>query len=126
MEIKFDIYLATKTKWAHLTKVIDMAVVPRMGEWVKFRNDEVGDYFGFEVIQVEYRESGEIRVMTDVLDNIDNRMYSFEDEDAHEFDVYLNSYLNQGWTCDRGVVPNRRSGYCDPPPMFGDDGRQQK
>ncbi len=83
-----------------------MPVVPRVGEFVKFANKELGDYFAYPVKQVTYRESGQIEVWTKLLDNIDDRGYSFEDES--EFDEYLASYLAEGWTCSRGVQPNRR------------------
>ena len=106
MDIEFSIWLATKTRWTHLTKVIHMPVVPRVGEFMKFQNAVVGDYFAFQISEVTYREGGRIEVWTELLDNIDNRMYSFEDEE--EFDVYFNSYLAEGWQCPRGVGPNRR------------------
>ena len=106
MKILFKIYLATKSKWAHLTKTIEMPAVPRIGEFVKFKNAEMGDYFGFEVLEVTYRESGEIEIMTELFENIDNRMYSFED--ASEFDEYYQSFLREGWVCERGIGPNRR------------------
>ncbi|MCB1755621.1 MAG: hypothetical protein KDJ38_08865 [Gammaproteobacteria bacterium] len=108
MKICFHIYLATRSKWAHLTKIIDMPVVPRIGEYVKFKNAEMGDYFGFKVLDITYRESGEIEIMTDLLENIDNRMYSFEDGEASEFDEYYQSFLREGWVCERGVGPNRK------------------
>ncbi len=104
MNIQFSIWIATKTRWTHLTKVIDMPVVPRVGEFMKFRNGKVGDYFAFRVSQVTYRESGEVDVWTELLDNVNDRMYSFEDE--AEFDDYHHSYLEEGWQCPRGVGPN--------------------
>jgi hypothetical protein len=106
MNLELSIWLASKTRWAHLTKVIDMPVVPRVGEFLKFRNAVVGDYFGFQVSEVTYREGGNIEVWTELLDNIDDRMYSFEEE--AEFDEYFHSYLAEGWQCPRGVGPNRR------------------
>ena len=36
--IEFSIWLASKSRWAHLTKMIGMPVVPRVGEFVKFSN----------------------------------------------------------------------------------------
>lgn len=105
MKIKFHIYLATKTRWAHLTKTVELSAVPRVGEFVKFCNEEMGDYFPFSVTEVTYRESGEVEVMTDLLDNIDGRMYSFEEE--KELDEYVVSYVNEGWLCERGIGPNR-------------------
>jgi hypothetical protein len=83
-----------------------MPTVPRVGEYVKFRNAVAGDYFAFQVSSVTHRENGLIEVWTELLDNIDNRMYSFEEEP--DFDEYFNSYLAEGWHCSRGVGPNRR------------------
>jgi hypothetical protein len=106
IDIEFSIWLATKTRWAHLTKVISMPIVPRVGEFMKFRNVAVGDYFAFRVSQITYREDGLIEVWTELLDNVDERMYSFEDES--EFDEYFASYIAEGWACHEGIGPNRR------------------
>lgn len=106
MIVTFHIYLASKAKWAHLKKSIEMPLVPRVGESVKFLNKTVGDYFPFKVVEVEYRESGQIEVMTDILDNDDNRMYSFENDE--EFKEYYESYLVEGWICERGIGINKR------------------
>ncbi|MGE0708718.1 MAG: hypothetical protein AB7N76_21170 [Planctomycetota bacterium] len=43
MQISFSIYLASKTRWAHLQKEIDLASVPRAGDYVKLENARVGD-----------------------------------------------------------------------------------
>lgn len=110
MKITFSIYLATKSKWAHLTKTINMPVVPRVGEHMKFKNDEMGDYFAFDVVEVTYRESGEIEIMTGLLNGDDGREYSFDGEAEAEFEEYYESYLQEGWVCERGVGPNRRYG----------------
>jgi len=106
VDIEFSIWLASKTRWAHLTKTIEMPVVPRVGEFVKFGNKKQGDYFAWRVTQVTYRESGQIEVWTELLDNIDDRRYSFETEE--EFDQYVNSYIAEDWRCDRGIGPNTR------------------
>ena len=58
MKVQFCIWLATKTRWTLLTKDIDMPVMPRVGEFMKFKNGEVGDYFAFKITQVTYREGG--------------------------------------------------------------------
>lgn len=97
-----------------------MPTVPRVGEFMKFQNAALGDYFAFQVSSVTYREGGLVEVWTELLDNIDNRMYSFEEE--HELDEYLNSYLAEGWQCPRGVGPNRRTGASA---HTSDDGAQQ-
>ena len=108
MNITFRIYLATKSKWVHLTKTIDMPTVPRVGEYVKFKNDEMGDYFGFKVTEVTYRETGAIEIMTEPLDFIDDGIHSFDDEDEEEFEEYYDSYLQEGWSSERGIKPNNR------------------
>lgn len=87
-------------------KCTSTSLVPRVGEFMKFYNKEQADYFAWRVTQVTYRESGEIEVWTELLDNLDNRGYSFETE--QEFDDYFNAYVAQGWRCDRGVKSNRR------------------
>lgn len=107
IDIEFSIWLASKTRWAHLTKTISMPTVPRVGEFVKFRNTQVGDYFAWPITQVMYRESGEVEVWTELLENLDDREYSFETE--AEFDEYLQSYLAEAWQCDQ-VRPNTRVG----------------
>ena len=106
IEVRFHIWIASKTRWAHLSKLIVMPTVPRVGEYMKFRNTELGDYFAWQVTDVTYREGGAVEVSTELLENIDERGYSFEAE--AEFDEYFQSYLAEGWTCDRGIGPNRR------------------
>ena len=106
MQIEFSIWLASKTRWAHLNKTISMLSVPRVGEFMKFKNEEMGDYFAWEITSVTYREPDKIEVWTELLDNIDDRGYSFETEE--EFDEYFESYLAEGWLCERGVGPNKR------------------
>lgn len=106
IEIEFHIYLASKTRWVHLAKSMMFPAVPRIGEFVKFANAEVGDYFPFEVSDVTYREPGKVEVMTSLLDDVDNRGYSFEDE--AEFNEYYESYVAEGWLAPRGVSENAR------------------
>lgn len=110
MNVEFSIWLATKSRWAHLTKTIAMPAIPRVGEYVKFRNEQMGDYFAFRVAQVTYREEGQVEVWTELFENIDERMYSFEDE--AEFDEYFASYIAEGWRCERGIGPNNSSAFC--------------
>jgi hypothetical protein len=112
MDVDVSIYLATRTRWAHLEKSVSLPAVPRVGEFVKVRNAEMGDYFAFEVASVTYREGGGAEVMTELLDNVDGRMYSFDEE--QELDEYVTSFVNEGWRCDRGIVANRRIGGPDP------------
>jgi len=106
VEIEVSIWLASKTRWAHLVKTLTTPTVPRVGEYMKFKNAEVGDNFPWKVTQVTYREAGTIEVWTELLDNIDERGYSFENES--DFDSYFNSYCVEGWRCERGIKRNAR------------------
>jgi hypothetical protein len=106
MDIEFSIYLATRTRWAHLTKTVSLAALPRAGDFVKFNNEKLGDYFAFEVASVTFREGDRVEVMTELLGNVDNRLYSFEDE--RELDEYVATFLSEGWVCERGIGPNNR------------------
>ena len=105
--IDVSIYIASRTRWVHLVKRIRLPAVPRAGEHIKLRNARVGDYFSFAVSHVTYHEYGTIEVATELLDNINGRMYSFDDEP--EFDEYYSSYLGEGWTSPHGITPNRRA-----------------
>lgn len=73
ISVQFSIWLASKTRWAHLTKSIEMPAVPRLGEFVKFRNEQQGDYFSWEVSQVTYREGGATEAWTNLLNDADDR-----------------------------------------------------
>ena len=106
MKLDTSIWIASKSRWAHLTKVIDLPSVPRCGEYKKFNNREVGDYFNWRVTEIYYHENGQIEIWTELLDNIDNRGYSFESEE--EFDEYYNAYIAEGWVCKRGPRENTR------------------
>ena len=103
--MEFSIWLASKQHWVHMTKDITLPVIPRVGEFIKFHSEELGDYFPWKITQITYRESGKIEVWTELFDNIDNRMYSFEDDD--EYYEYYEAYLAEGWIASRGVKVNQ-------------------
>ncbi|MCB9878101.1 MAG: hypothetical protein H6835_10910 [Planctomycetes bacterium] len=104
IDVLVSIYLASKTRWAHLQKTVVMPAAPRVGEWLKLRNEEQGDYFGFRVCEVTHREDGCVELMTELLDDVGGRGYSFAEEP--EFDDYYRSYLACGW--QGRVKANRR------------------
>lgn len=106
VDVECSIWLASRTRWVHLTKVMALPAVPRVGEWLKFRNETMGDHFGWRVTEVTYRERGPVEVWTHLLDDADGRGYSFETEE--EFDECYGSYLAEGWVSGRGPGPNRR------------------
>jgi hypothetical protein len=104
INIEFSIWIASKQNWVHLVKTISMHSVPRLGEYMKFRSEKLGDYFAWKVSEVTYREDGKIEVSTELLDNINNRMYSFEEES--EFQEYYEAYLSEGWVSPSGKKTN--------------------
>lgn len=104
--LTFSIWIASKTRWAHLTKTIQMEAVPRVGEFVKFTLQGEDDYVPWRISEITYRETGSIEIWTELLDDVDGRGYSFEDED--DFDEALSEYQDSGWDCPRGVKANTR------------------
>ena len=83
-----------------------MKAIPRVGEFVKFTLEGENDYVPWKVSEITYREVGSIEIWTELLDDLDGRGYSFEDEE--EFDHALTGYQTSGWDCPHGVKPNMR------------------
>ena len=103
---EFSIYVASKTRWVHLVKIVPFPAVPRVGEFVKFQNSVLGDYFAYDVSAVTYRKPGKIEVMTSLLDDDKGKGFSLEEE--LDFDECYESYLAEGWTSPHGVGPSTR------------------
>lgn len=99
--------MASKTRWTHLTKMIEMQAIPRIGEFVKFTITGEDDYVPWKITEIAYRESGSIEVSTELLDDVDGRGYSFTDEE--DFDEALKEYKSSGWECPRGIKSNQRA-----------------
>ncbi len=108
VEAEVSIWIASKTRWVHLSKPIQFQALPRVGEYLKLKNDRLADYFAWKVTEITHREPMKIEVSTELLDNIENRMYSFEDEE--EFDEYYDAYVQAGWTAPQGVSANTQRG----------------
>ena len=106
VEAEVSIWMASPTRWVHMTKVIRFQVLPRVGEFLKLQNQELGDYFGWEVTSIVHREPLGIEIATELLDDIEGRGFSFESE--AEFDEYLEAYGREGWKAPSGVTPNQR------------------
>lgn len=83
-----------------------MEAVPRVGEFVKFTLLAEDDYVAWRISEITYRETGSIEISTELLDDVEGRGYSFEDEE--DFDEVLTEYQNSGWDCPRGVKANTR------------------
>ena len=83
-----------------------MEAVPRVGEFVKFTLQGKDDHVPLRISQITYREAGSIEIWTELLDDVDGRGYSFEDEE--EFDEALSERHDSGWDCPNGVKANTR------------------
>ena len=105
INMQFSIWIASKTKWAHLIKDIQLESVPMVGNYIKF-NCFNYDYIPWKITQITFRENCKIEVWTELLDNIDNRNYSFEEE--NEFLECYNDFLKDNWICERGIGENTR------------------
>ncbi len=81
-----------------------MQAIPRVGEFVKFTLEGDDDYVPWRISEITYRESGSIEISTELLDDVDGRGYSFNDEE--EFDKAFKEYQTSGWECPHGVKPN--------------------
>lgn len=103
-ELHVHIYFASRTRWAHFEKTLEMPAVPRVGESIRFCHPDLGDFVSWRVSEVTHQESGPIDVSTSLLENLDNRMYSFEFE--AEWDDYYSAFTQAGWDCALGVRPN--------------------
>lgn len=83
-----------------------MEAIPRVGEFVKFTLQGEDDYVPWRISEITYREAGSIEIWTELLDDVDGRGYSFEDEE--EFNEALSEYQASGWDCPLGVKANTR------------------
>jgi|SRR5579859_3514647 len=103
IEIEVALYLISEKRTALLEKRIQLPVVPRVGECIKFRNAQLGDYFTFNVEQVTHRESGipEIWATTRQITELKIKESPWDDG---ELDGDIATYVNEGWklkTCHR-------------------------
>jgi hypothetical protein len=95
-------YLDSETRLVLLEKYIDFHAMPRVGEFVKFINAEMGDYFAFRIDEVTHREGHEPALGLDRLPPRDGRQAAFNEDDLDE---YTDSYLAEGWL-QRSTVSN--------------------
>lgn len=82
------LYLRSPTQLAFLTKPVEFAFAPRVGEWVKLRNEEHGNYFSIRIDHVTHIENEGVDVMLEPLDL----------SEEEELDEYIASYQAEGWT----------------------------
>ncbi len=98
-------YLDSSSRLCRLQKELEFHALPRVGEWLKFANAEMGDYFGFRVAEVTHREGGYPELMLDKLTPEDGKTSAFDEE---ELDEYVASYLATGWV-QKSTARNSRS-----------------
>jgi hypothetical protein len=125
IEVDVCLYIASHARVARLQKLLGFVVLPRLGEFVKIRNREQGDYFAFTVAQVTHKEGGPPELWLELTTAVGDRSMVDLFEDS-ELDEYVASYLREGWTL-ASVVPNRMqlgnpnsSGSPDPKTVIGD------
>lgn len=88
------LYLDAPTRLCMLEKVVEFYAMPRVGEFLKLANPEMGDYFGFRVAEVVHREGVPPEVMLERLKPAEGHIAAF---DESELDEYLASYVTYGW-----------------------------
>src|SRR5688572_26939324 len=100
------LYLDSPSRLVLLTKLVEFHAMPRVGEWVKLANAELGDYFPFRIGEVTHREGSWPEVMLDKLPAQHAALAAFSEV---ELDEYVASYLVDGWK-HISAVPNRTPG----------------
>ena len=99
------LYLASRVRLALLEKVVAFVALPRLGEFVKLRNCDQGDYFAFSVVQVTHREGGRPEVWLHLISSaVDQSSTNFFEDD--ELDELIASYDREGWSLT-SLKPNR-------------------
>ena len=104
--ITFAIYIESRTRRVRLEKSIKMSYIPRVGECMKFKNEEEGDYFGWRISSITYRErNNEIYIMTEIMKTFGHIPDEESDkkENEEEFDSLYSSYIKEGWISPFGT-----------------------
>ena len=87
------LYLLSEETTAFLRKEIDFPVLPRTDEWIKLKNEEMGNYFAFKIYEVTHREGALTELTLQPLMSGSNYDY-FSKKELVE---YIASYTSQGW-----------------------------
>ena len=80
------LYLRSPTRLAFLTRRVEFSFPPRVGEFVKLRNAEHGNYFAIRIAELTHVESEGVDLMLESLDVVEE-----------ELDEYVASYQAEGW-----------------------------
>lgn len=103
-----SLYLLSRERVVRLQKSVTFAALPRVGEFVKLRNREQGDYFAFTVNQVTHREGNPPELWLNLTTSVSGRSEVDFLPDG-ELDEYATGYQQEGWAL-ASVVPNRAFG----------------
>ena len=89
-------YMATPKRLVRLTKRLSFGKLPRLNEFIKIRNQSLGEYFAFLVVQITHKEDGfpELWIHTSTFVNGRSQI-SFRPEE--ELDDWIASYAKEGW-----------------------------
>jgi hypothetical protein len=88
-------YLDSPTRLCRLERVVEFHALPRIGEWLKLSNAEMGDYFAFSVREVTHRQGDYPEIVLDRLPPEDGKNVAFDEVELEE---YVASYAAEGWT----------------------------
>jgi len=80
-----------------LEKDVEFVSMPRVGEWLKLRNEKMGDYFAFRIREVTHREGRSPDIMLELMLDADGRPEFSGREGEEELDEYVQSYVEEGW-----------------------------
>jgi len=105
VECLVRLYLDSATRLCLLEKAIPFSAIPRVGEWLKLANRELGDYFPFRVGEITHREGSLPELALDRLPPPDGKPGAF---DESELDEYVGAYRAEGWQLI-STVPNASS-----------------
>lgn len=87
-------YLASDVRLASLEKTVNFVAMPRAGEFIRFNNKKMGDYFDFAVDDVTHVEDEDPEITLELWR--DENGYNLL-EDETELDEYVESYEAEGW-----------------------------
>lgn len=94
VKAKVQLYLVSERQIGYLTKEIDFHSLPRAYEWVKLKNEQMGDYFAFKVDAITHREGALPEIMLQPLMKSETDYDYFDEKELIE---YIDSYKEEGW-----------------------------
>ena len=93
MKIDATLYWVSDQRIACLVKRLDLPVLPRTSEFIKIRNQKLGDYFAFMVTEVVHREGQIPEIILRTNDRPGDDLPADQDLESD-----INTYVVEGWT----------------------------